>query len=219
MLHRTPFILPLLYPSLTWRIPSPNKQLYLTFDDGPIAGPTEFVLETLQTLKAKATFFCIGDNVRKYPEIFKRIAAQGHAIGNHTQNHLNGWNTNTSDYIDNVMLCDAELRQYDPENATGHSLFRPPYGRITRSQIAALSQFKVVMWDVLSVDYNTRLSPEKCLRNSIRATRDGSIIVFHDSLKASRNLMYTLPRFIEHFSELNYQFNIIPDGKDSGSTA
>jgi len=217
MLHRTPFFLPVLYPSLTWRIPSSKKQLYLTFDDGPIAGPTEFVLETLQKLKAKATFFCIGDNVRKHPEIFKTMVAQGHAIGNHTHNHLNGWNTNTRSYIDNVMLCDAELRQHHPANAIKHSLFRPPYGRITRNQIAALSHFRVVMWDVLTVDYNMRLSPEKCLKNSIRATREGSIIVFHDSLKAARNLMYALPRFIEHFSAQNYEFHIITDGKDSGS--
>jgi peptidoglycan/xylan/chitin deacetylase (PgdA/CDA1 family) len=199
-------------------MPAASKQLYLTFDDGPIAGPTEFVLETLQKFNASATFFCIGDNVRKYPEIYRRIAAQGHAIGNHTYHHLNGWNTKTTSYIENVMLCDAELRQHAAGIATTNNLFRPPYGRVTRDQIAHLSQFRVVMWDVLSIDYNLQLAPEKCLRNSIAATRDGSIIVFHDSLKAARNLMYALPRFVEHFSEMNYHFNIIPHGKDSRST-
>lgn len=184
-----------------------------------MAGPTEFVLETLNNLKAQATFFCIGDNIRKYPRIFKNILAEGHGVGNHTHNHLNGWNTNVSEYIENVKLCEAEVGQHIANDSTMNSLFRPPYGRITRKQMACLSHFNIIMWDVLTMDYNSRLSPEKCLKNSISATRDGSIIVFHDSIKAAGNLMYALPRFIEHFSAQEYKFTIIPNGKNPGSAS
>jgi len=141
----------------------------------------------------------------------------GHAIGNHTHNHLNGWKTNFNQYLENVALCDTELKNHTPDNRINPSLFRPPYGRITRKQIAGLPRFKIIMWDVLTIDYNMHLSKENCLMNSIRATRDGSIIVFHDSLKAAKNLTYALPRFIEHFSAQDYEFTIIPDGKDPGS--
>lgn len=208
MVHRTPFILPLLYPQLTWRIPTLEKQLFLTFDDGPVPGPTEYVLEQLSLSGAKATFFCIGDNIEKYPNVFRAITEGGHVVGNHTHNHLNGWKTDPDQYVINVNKCSKIIE----EQTQAHSvaLFRPPYGRITRKQIHQLSAFKIVMWDVLTVDYNRRLSPEKCLRNSIKATRNGSIVVFHDSFKAERNLKYTLPRYIEHFGSAGYQFNIIP---------
>jgi len=212
MVHRTPFFLPLLYPSLTWRIPSNEKELFLTFDDGPVSGPTEFVLETLLKFNAKATFFCIGDNVRKYGVVFKKIVDHEHAVGNHTFNHLNGWKTKTNFYIDNMWQCDNEIQAHlSASNKQNHktSMFRPPYGRITRNQIRALHDFKIIMWDVLSADYDGKLSAEKCLRNTIQATRTGSIIVFHDSFKAEKNLTFALPRFIEHFSSLGFAFKAI----------
>ena len=208
MVHRVPFFLPWLYPNLLWRVPSEDKKLYLTFDDGPIPGPTDFVLEILRKFNCKATFFCIGDNVRKHPDVFKRIVDEGHVIGNHTFNHLKGWSTSRKKYVENVNLCEMEFQNSKLETR-GPKLFRPPYGRITRNQIKELKEYKIIMWDVLTIDYNKNISSESCLRNSIRATRPGSIIVFHDSLKAERNMTYALPRFIEHFLEQGYSFNSI----------
>jgi peptidoglycan/xylan/chitin deacetylase (PgdA/CDA1 family) len=206
---RTPFILPLVYPSLIWRMPADEKILYLTFDDGPVPGPTEFALEILQNTSTKATFFCIGDNVRKHPDVFNRILKNGHAIGNHTFNHLNGWKTPLADYVANIDRCEAEMVKNFSNSNDQTYLFRPPYGRIKKTQIAALNRYSIVMWDVLTHDYNQRLSQESCLRNAIRATRNGSIIVFHDSQKAQRNMTYTLPRFINHFQDKGFVFKSI----------
>lgn len=201
--HRTPFFLPWLYRSLTWRVPTSQRELFLTFDDGPLPGPTDFVLSQLKAAAAKATFFCIGDNIRKHSNIFAEIVAQGHCAGNHTFNHLNGWKTHEETYKENIEKCNE---QFVKSGISAPSLFRPPYGRITRKQIRLLTEYRIIMWDVLSGDYKRSISPEKCLRNTIAATRPGSIIVFHDSLKAERNLMYTLPRFIEHFAERGFVF-------------
>jgi peptidoglycan-N-acetylglucosamine deacetylase len=203
--HRTPFFLPWIYPKLTWRIPTEEKELYLTFDDGPVHGPTEFVLETLRQYSAKATFFCIGDNVRKHPGVFKKIVEDGHAIGNHTFNHLNGWKTANTSYFENIKQCDDLFRQ----NAVRSKLFRPPYGRITGKQIKFLGDYTIVMWDVLSVDYLKSLSAEACLQNTLRATRSGSIIVFHDSYKAEKNMTHALPRFLEHFNDKGFSFKVL----------
>lgn len=198
---RTPFFLPWLYPTLTWRIRTTEKIIYLTFDDGPVPGPTEFVLETLATVNAKATFFCIGDNVSKHPNVFRKIQEQGHRIGNHTFNHVKGWSMSPADYLQNINRCETLLDQ------AALSMFRPPYGQIKRSQIDALKHYQIVMWDVLTQDYSKSLSPEACLRGSIRASRPGSIVVFHDSYKAERNLTYTLPRFLQHFHQLGFAFH------------
>ena len=195
---RTPFFLPIIYPSLLWKVDSSAKDIYLTFDDGPIPGPTEFVLDTLKPFNIKATFFCIGDNVRKHPEEFSKVVGAGHSIGNHTFNHLSGWKTTTSAYADNTELCQNVL--------PSKRLFRPPFGRITRSQISALNDYKIVMWDVLTFDYDRSLDPEKCLRGSLKAVRPGSIIVFHDSLKAEKNLNYVLPRFVDSCLSGGYSF-------------
>jgi peptidoglycan-N-acetylglucosamine deacetylase len=203
--HRVPFFVPLLYPSLVWRMPPENKSLYLTFDDGPIPGPTEFVLDELAKNNIKATFFCIGDNIRKHPGVFARVLEEGHSIGNHTFNHLSGWSTENSKYLGNIQQFETALA----ERMESSFLFRPPYGRIKRSQVKALPDFKIIMWDVLSFDFNKNLSPEKCLKNTIAVTRPGSIIVFHDSLKAERNMMYALPRFVEHFLQAGYQFKTL----------
>ncbi|NOT76814.1 MAG: polysaccharide deacetylase family protein [Cyclobacteriaceae bacterium] len=204
MFFRNPFFLPWIYPQLTWRIPTTSKELYLTFDDGPVPGPTQYVLETLLKSGIKSTFFCIGDNVRKHPEVFNQIIKDGHAIGNHTFNHLSGWKTSAQSYIENVNLCEEQIQQQAKTR-----LFRPPYGRITRTQIKALSDYQIVMWDVLTHDYNKNISPENCLKGSIGATREGSIIVFHDSLKAEKNMTYVLPRFIDHFMSQGYSFKTL----------
>jgi len=194
----SPFWLQWIYPSLIWHKSRDEKSIYLTFDDGPIPVVTPFVLNTLKSFNAKATFFCIGDNVTKHPEIFKQILADGHSVGNHTHNHLRGWDTINEVYLDNVAQC-AELVK--------SNLFRPPYGRAKRSQYSMLSkQYSLIMWDVLSGDFDSDISPEKCLQNVVSHTKNGSIIVFHDSLKAFPRLEYALPKALEHFSSRGFSF-------------
>ncbi len=208
-LYKTPTLLKKLLPGYTWqREATQQKLLYLTFDDGPIPEATPWVLNQLAAYNAKATFFCVGDNVKKHPAIVKQIQEQGHLLANHTYNHYNGWRVNLKQYIENVRLCQHELDKY----LTGSSrlLFRPPYGRITQNQARQLQdKYEIIMWDVLTNDYDNSLSPEKCLRKSIQSTQNGSIIVFHDSLKAQRNMMYALPRYLEHFSKLGYTFETL----------
>jgi peptidoglycan/xylan/chitin deacetylase (PgdA/CDA1 family) len=215
---QTPFFLPWLFPDLVWRIPTKEKKIFLTFDDGPVPGPTEFVLTTLKKFDARATFFCIGDNVRKHPTVFKQIAEAGHSIGNHTFNHLRGWNYSTKDYLANVESCTSQIVScYNSQSIVNSrqgtvdgQLFRPPYGRITRNQIRSLKEnYKIIMWDVLTQDYFQSMSPERCLNGSIKATRPGSIIVFHDSLKAERNLNYTLPWYLDYFSKQGFVFSAL----------
>ena len=197
-LANAPFWLQWLYPSLIWHKSRKEKAIYLTFDDGPIPVVTPFVLNTLKSFNAKATFFCIGDNVAKHPEIYDQVLAAGHSVGNHTYNHLRGWNTNDEVYLDNVARC-AELVK--------STLFRPPYGRAKRSQISSLNTlYSTIMWDVLSGDFDGGITSEKCYQNVIRNARNGSIIVFHDSLKAFPHLESVLPRALQHLSNQGYRF-------------
>jgi len=185
--------------------------IFLTFDDGPIPGPTEFVLATLKKFNAHSSFFCIGDNVRKHPTVFSQIVEAGHSIGNHTFNHLKGWNYSTDDYRKNIDLCERQFNLTIKPPASGlRPLFRPPYGRITRNQIKLVKEnYRIVMWDVLTQDYSQSISQERCLAGSIKATRPGSIVVFHDSLKAERNLMYVLPRYLEYFTNQGFVFSAL----------
>lgn len=206
---RTPFFLPFIYPGLLWRERTDRKELYLTFDDGPIDGPTEFVLETLEQFSAKATFFCIGDNIRKHPEVFRKITVAGHSIGNHTYNHLNGWKTQTHRYIDNVRLCDEQLTAGGYTSTSERKLLRPPYGKITFGQIRSLSRYKIVMWDVLTKDYDQSYAPDFLLKKAIALSRPGSIVVFHDSLKAEKNLRHILPAYLRHFTDHGFTFKAI----------
>ncbi len=217
-MFRTPSILPWLFPQLTWRIETTTQELFLTFDDGPIPGPTQFALDVLKQFQAHATFFCIGDNIQKHPEIFKRIIAENHQVGNHTFHHLKGWGTSTEKYVANVQSCAEEIRanlDFPFSSNLSHPskhLFRPPYGRIRSKQINALKDnHEIIMWDVLTSDYSPSLSPEKCLQGTIKASRPGSIVVFHDSLKAERNMTYVLPRYIEHFRNLGFEFRALPN--------
>lgn len=194
-LTRTPALLRALYKSCTWKLHPASPTVYLTFDDGPHPEVTPFVLEELQKYQARATFFCIGKNVVEHPDVFQQIFDAGHAIGNHTHNHLRGTRTTTTDYIDNIL----EARKYIPSR-----LFRPPYGRIRPAQIRALKkaipEVKIIMWDVLSGDFDTSLSPGSCLEQVLFNYRSGSIIVFHDSEKARPRLEYALPRVLAYFA-------------------
>ncbi|MFN8436325.1 MAG: polysaccharide deacetylase family protein [Cytophagales bacterium] len=205
MIHKTPRLLKFLYPSLVWNVPTNEKKIFLTFDDGPIPEVTEFVLETLAQYNAKAVFFCVGDNIKKHPEVFLKVVNEGHKIGNHTFNHLKGWKTDNNTYFENIQSCEEIIGQYSS------GFFRAPYGRIKRSQIKHLkSKYKIIMWDVLSADYEKFLSKEKCLEGTIKATRNGSIVLFHDHLKTYEKIKYVLPKYLDHFSKLGYTFELIP---------
>jgi len=173
----------------------------LTFDDGPVPEVTPWVLSVLADFKARATFFVVGENVKKHPEVFRRIVEQGHSIGNHTYNHLKGWKTGDKGYLENCRKCAEVLNQEG-------GLFRPPYGRMRKSQIKEVLKMyeKIVMWDVLSYDFDKLLSPEVCLKKVLRKSREGSIVVFHDSIKAKDNLEFVLPRFLEAFSNKEFVF-------------
>ena len=198
LLVRPPQLLRRFYKDSQWRMDKNEPVIYLTFDDGPIPELTEWVLDILKEYSVKATFFCVGDNIVNNPLIFDRILDEGHQLGNHTFNHLKGWKVKNSEYFKNIEKC---------QELTKTNLFRPPYGRIKKSQYKLLAKdYKVVFWDVLSYDYDKLTSPKKCLDNSVRYTRNGSIIVFHDNVKAQKNLKFALPQYIEHFLKLNYKF-------------
>lgn len=201
-LVKSPWILKKYFSECTWNIKTNEKILYLTFDDGPHPEATSFVLEQLKNYNAKATFFCIGKNVKEHFEIYKQIISDGHRLGNHTFNHLNGWNTRDEIYIKDFEKA-AEI--------IDSNLFRPPYGRITKFQIKVLQQqkinLKIIMWDVLSGDFDTSIQPENCYLNVINNAKPGSIIVFHDSLKALQIVKYTLPKVLEYYSEKGFKFH------------
>lgn len=212
LLVRPPYLLRKLFPQALWRMDKTQKKIYLTFDDGPVPDITPWVLDILKQYQVKATFFCVGENVQKHSEIYQRILNEKHSIGNHTFHHLKGWNTNTKEYIQNIELCNNALMEHNPnhpslETSSVKPLFRPPYGRIRKSQLSIIkSQLSIIMWDVLSGDYNKSITAEKCLKNTKDAVRNGSIIVFHDSIKAQKKLEYALPRFIEYAKEEGFEF-------------
>ena len=199
---KTPVVVKKMFPNYVWEIPSVNKNLYLTFDDGPTPEITEWVLDVLKKHNAKATFFCVGQNADKHPEILNRIINDGHAIGNHTYNHIKGWKHKTKEYLRNIEKASKQINS---------SFFRPPYGQITPKQGKKLIKigYKIVMWNVLSFDWDKTIANETCLNNVISNTTDGSIIDFHDSLKSSNNMQYALPKVLDHFSKEGYSFNVI----------
>ena len=203
---KTPWWLKRIYDSYTWSMPSNEKNLYLTFDDGPHPEATPYVLRQLKQYNALATFFCIGKNVVEYPVIYDQIMKEGHITGNHTYNHLNGWENGNDVYLKDIALAAKEIDS---------NLFRPPYGRITSFQAKNLKavmqgkEAKVIMWDVLSADFDVDCTAEQCLANVILPTVPGSIIIFHDSEKAFPKLQYVLPRMLKYFSEKGYIFKSI----------
>ena len=197
----------ILFPRYIWRIKTTEKKIYLTFDDGPIPKVTEWVLEQLAQFNAKATFFCVGENIIKHPEIFKKILNERHEVANHTQNHLKGWKTDNELYLDNFHLCENSIESFKKGKS---NLFRPPYGQLKRKQAdEILKTHKILMWSVLTKDYDANFDEIQCLENAIKKTRNGSIVLFHDSLKAQKNLQYVLPKYLEHFSKKGYRFEII----------
>ena len=176
--------------------------MYLTFDDGPIPEVTPWVLQQLKAFDAQATFFCVGENVKKNPEIFQEIIQQKHRIGHHTFNHINGWKTKNKNYFHNVEMGNEMVQS---------NLFRPPYGKLKRAQIQYLKQkYKLIMWDVLTYDFDKKTSPQKCLQNVVHNVQSGSIIVFHDSVKAKENLFYTLPRTLGFLKDKGFSFAALP---------
>lgn len=202
---KPPILLRSVYRQCLWAVNTTEKSLYLTFDDGPIPEVTPFVLDELKKYNAHATFFCIGRNVEENPGIFERILSEGHGIGNHSYDHLNGWQTENQLYYSNIEKCEAMLKKQCGGYAT--NLFRPPYGKLKPAQYKFLKdRYRVVLWDVLTFDFDQKVSEEKVLNNVTTHAEPGSIIVFHDSLKARQNIEYALPKVLEHFSAKGFKF-------------
>lgn len=198
-LYSAPFWIRALYPKdLFWRIPTKQREVFLTFDDGPVPEVTPLVLSILNKYNVKATFFCVGENVQKYPEIFELLQNEGHTIGNHTFHHVKAWKTEYNSYLSEVEQCNILVK---------NKLFRPPHGQISRKIARHLSkEYRIIMWSALTGDYDKRLSGEQCLANAVNNTSPGSIIVFHDSLKARDRMEYALPLYIEYCLEKGFGF-------------
>lgn len=201
LIEQPPKLFRALYPSAIWRMDSADKAVYLTFDDGPIPQITPWVLDLLDKYNIKATFFLVGDNVSKHPDEFKMILERGHRVGNHTFNHIRGFEYSTKDYMANTVKANLQIQS---------DLFRPPHGHMTPAQYYALKkEYKVIMWDLVTRDYSNKLNGEEVLKKVKHYVRNGSIITFHDSLKAEQNLKYALPRSIEWLLEQGYQFKLL----------
>ncbi|MCK4569854.1 MAG: polysaccharide deacetylase family protein [Bacteroidales bacterium] len=186
---------------LIWDIPAQGKELFLTFDDGPDPETTPVILDMLEQYDVKATFFCVGENVDKHPDIYQKILAAGHAVGNHGYNHLKGWETEPEKYVENVEKCNAVVNS---------SLFRPPYGKIKRSQrISLRNRYNIIMWTVLSRDYDARVDKNTCLEKTWKYTRPGAIIVFHDHRKAIEKLQWVLPAYLQRAVDRGYYFEVL----------
>jgi len=191
----------IVYKNLIWNFKGKDKELFLTFDDGPNPEITDWVLSVLKEYDAKATFFCVGNKVEQHPEVYNKIISQGHSIGNHTYSHKKGWTTASKEYISDVAKASEFIHS---------SLFRPPYGRIRPHQMKALKkEYKIIMWDVLSKDYDENVSNNDCLKNVLDYAESGSIIVFHDKLEAQEKLKFVLPKVLDHFTAKGYTFNAI----------
>ncbi len=203
-LVKTPIILSLFYKNLIWKVNTKEKVIYLTFDDGPDEEVTPKVLDILDGYKAKATFFCLGNNAEKHPGIIERIVKSGHVLGNHSYSHRNGFKTDTEDYFKDIYKCDRVFQS---------ELFRPPYGRIRSKQAKILSKdYKIIMWSVIPGDFDRNVTKEKCLSRSIKNSGQGTIIVFHDSQKAKEKVLYVLPRYLKHFKDRGYSFETLNSG-------
>lgn len=198
---QVPYIIRAFYPSLIWRINTQSKRIFLTFDDGPIPGVTDKVLDILDEYGWKATFFCVGENVANHPELFTEILKRNHGVGNHSFNHLKGFHTSTTDYVDNVRKASEYIDS---------KLFRPPHGRITAKQIKALKdEYTIIMWDVISYDYDRRKKPSQIVKILQKKLRKGSIVVLHDSLKAKDNVLAVLPQAIEFWQSKGYTYGLL----------
>lgn len=204
-MHHTPSLLQLAFPNFSWQKSRNKKIIYLTFDDGPVPTATPLVLSYLRQFEAHATFFCVGENISRHPEVFHQVLDAGHSVGNHTYHHLNGWRTSTNIFLKDVVKCHKVL--YPHLKIETKPLMRPPYGRLKRKQWRTLiKEYEIVMWDVLSGDFSEKIDPTTCLEKTIQYTQNGSIVLFHDSFKTAQKLKEVLPRFLEHFSKLGYSF-------------
>ena len=206
---KTNYFVKKIFPNYVWDITNNENKVFLTFDDGPIPEITEWTLEQLKKYDAKATFFCIGNNIEKHPDIFQKIIDDNHAVGNHTFNHLNGWETDTDEYVENTRRCSLFMREKGKgisDKGDAFELFRPPYGKIKPSQSRFLRKlgYKIIMWDILSYDFDQTITPEKCLDNVLKNVVNGSIIVFHDNVKAEQNLKYALPKTLAFLKEKGF---------------
>lgn len=198
---KTPALLKPLAGDMTWEIKTQEKEVYLTFDDGPIPEVTPEVLNVLAEYDAKATFFCVGENIHRHPEVFQMVKSQGHAVGNHTFSHEKGWGSTQYSYLKSFAKC-QQLTQTD--------LFRPPYGRIKRQQVGVLkNHVRIIMWDVLSGDFDPNCTVEKCVNNVLRSVKPGSIVVFHDSIKARKKVLGALPLVLKDLTEKGYKFRAL----------
>ena len=204
---KTNYIIKKIFPNYVWDIPNHENKVFITFDDGPTPEITEWTLDQLKKYDAKATFFCIGNNIEKHPEIFQKTILEGHAIGNHTFNHLKGWKTRDINYFENVKKCAETICNLSRDFGTKDcKLFRPPYGKIKPSQSRILQKlgYKIIMWDVLSCDFDQTITAEECLENVLKNVKSGSIIVFHDSTKAAQHLNYVLPKTLAYLKEKGF---------------
>lgn len=203
---KTPELIQRAFPGFIWKIETSKKEIFLTFDDGPIPELTHWIIDVLKSYQAKASFFMVGENVERNPELVARILEEGHSVGNHTHNHLNGFKTRTADYLTNVDQCAKALEPFlNPEKTR---IFRPPYGRIAPNQAKKLKKvgYKIILWDILSLDYDSRVSPNNCAQNVIKNAKPGSIVVFHDNIKANKNIRIALPMVLENLTQKGFQF-------------
>ncbi len=208
LIEQVPTVFRKLFPKTVWRLPKKEKTVFLTFDDGPIPEETPFVLDILRQHNIKATFFCVGENVKKHPDIFQMVLNDGHVVGNHTYNHLAGFTNFSKHYVDNVGKADEFIHSH---------LFRPPHGTFRIGEFLYLRRhYTIVFWDVVTRDYNNKLSGDEVLNIVKRYARNGSIIVFHDSLKASKNMRYALPRAIEYLKSEGYHFDVLSEETING---
>lgn len=194
-----PALLRNMHTERLWRVATSEKKIYLTFDDGPIPGVTHRVLDILREYQARATFFCVGANIEKNPDVYQQLITEGHSTGNHTWSHMNGWKNDSNRYYADVEKCAA---------VCDSKLFRPPYGRMKPSQSRYLRKlgYKMIMWDVLSCDFDPQITKEQCLANVLNYTREGSLVIFHDSVKAADKMLYALPLMLEHFRNKGFTF-------------
>jgi peptidoglycan-N-acetylglucosamine deacetylase len=207
LIHHVPSVVPRLFTDFVWHKDRTQKTVYLTFDDGPVPGVTDYVLKQLELRNQQATFFMVGENVTKNAALAKTVQAAGHGIGNHTYHHLNGYHTATLQYYQDVFKCQRALEDHLGVTTT---LFRPPYGRISKKQIKLLkNHFQIILWDVLSGDYDVTQSHEKCLYKTQKYTRSGSVIVFHDQLKTQQMLKFVLPTYLDFLLAQGYQTSIL----------
>jgi len=200
---RPPTYLRFLYPGVVWNFPTTEKIIYLTFDDGPIPEVTSKVLDLLKQYNAQATFFCIGENVKKHPEVYKRILAEGHGVGNHTYTHPNCWKVNADDFCENVKKASTVIHS---------NLFRPPYGKLTpRTLFRLRKKYRIIMWDVISCDFDEKVPAEQVKKNVLTHAGNGSIVVFHDSLKAAPRMLKVLPEVLEYYAKRDFIFKKIEE--------